>query len=94
MMPGRPSGDREIERPIPELDDDWIPGVSMGALSEEKQAYIARLRASGLKITSATIDYLPPPEHTLPPKRGLFGYIAWRIISALRFRRSKHALVP
>lgn len=83
-----------MEGLISELDDDGIPGVSMGALSEEKQAYIAALRASGLKIRSATLDYLPPPEHTLPPKRGLLGWIVWRIVSGLRFRRSRHALVP
>lgn len=93
-MSSRPNGDSKLGRRGPDPGDDLIPGVSMAALSEEKQAYIARLRASGLVIQSATLDYLPPPEHTLPPKRGLFGWIAWRIVSALRFRRMKHAPVP
>lgn len=93
-MSKRLNGDPELAQAGRDQDDDWIPGVSMAALSEEKQAYIARLCASGLVIQSATLDYLPPPEHTLPPKRGLFGWIMWRIISVLRFRRMKHAPVP
>ena len=93
-MSSRPNGVSEIEHAGLDQGDDWIPGVSMAALSEEKQAYIARLRASGVVIQSATLDHLPPPEHTLPPKRGLFGWIAWRIVSALRFRRMRHAPVP
>ena len=93
-MSGRPNRDLEIEHAGPDQDDGWIPGVSMAALSDEKQAYLARLRASGLVIRSATLDSLPPPEHTLPPRRGLLGWIAWRIISVLRFRRMKHAPVP
>ncbi|HEX8907490.1 MAG TPA: hypothetical protein VF771_21775 [Longimicrobiaceae bacterium] len=47
--------------------------------------WVARLRAAGYHVTAATRDELPPPAHTLPPKR----------TAALRgFRRSLRRLVP
>ena len=85
----------ELDRggPGPE-DHDWIPGVSMAALSPAKQEYIARLRAAGLVITPATRDDLPLPEFTLPLRRSLLGSIWARITSSLRVRKVKHAAVP
>jgi hypothetical protein len=35
--------------------------------------WVARLRAAGYHITPATRDDLPPPEHTLPPRRTAAG---------------------
>lgn len=71
-------------------------GPSMSASSERKQAYIARLRAAGLRITPATRDTLPPPRHTIPPRQFFFRMRAGlrRLSPSALRRKQRHAIVP
>jgi hypothetical protein len=63
---------------------------------DDEADLVARMRAAGFTVRAATRDYLPPPEHTIPPKHFLSDVRAGlrRFSNTARRPKTKHAAVP